>query len=120
MFQFPTFALSLMVIAVIVVGKRFAPRIPVALVAVVGAIVDDHHLGLEDIEPIAISAYIEELSAEIAKPSVKQHLGAIRQLFDYLVTGGVLVSTPAGSVRGPKFVVTRGKPPVRLCQVIGF
>jgi site-specific recombinase XerC len=52
------------------------------------------------------------LSAEIAKPSVKQHLAAIRQLFDYLVTGGVLVSTPAGSVRGPKFVVTRGKTPV--------
>jgi site-specific recombinase XerD len=73
---------------------------------------DEHHLGLEDIEPIAISAYIEELGAEIAKPSVKQHLAAIRQLFDYLVTGGVLVSTPAGSVRGPKFVVTRGKTPV--------
>ena len=48
---------------------------------------DEHHLGLEDIEPIAISAYIEELGAEIAKPSVKQHLAAIRQLFDYLVTG---------------------------------
>ena len=27
---------------------------------------DDHHLGLEDIEPIAIAAYIEELGAEIA------------------------------------------------------
>jgi integrase/recombinase XerD len=73
---------------------------------------DDHHLGLEDIEPIAIAAYIEELGSEIAKPSVKQHLAAIRQLFDYLVTGGILVSTPAGSVRGPKFVVTRGKTPV--------
>ena len=73
---------------------------------------DEHHLGLEDIEPIAISAYIEELGAEVAKPSVKQHLAAIRQLFDHLVTGGVLVSTPAGSVRGPKFVVTRGKTPV--------
>jgi hypothetical protein len=73
---------------------------------------DDHHLRLEDIEPIAISAYIEELGAEIAKPSVKQHLAAIRQLFDYLVTGGILVSTPAGSVRGPKFVVTCGKTPV--------
>ena len=47
---------------------------------------DDHHLKLEDIEPIAIAAYIEELGAEIAKPSVKQHLAAIRQLFDYLVT----------------------------------
>src|ERR1700730_11171793 len=73
---------------------------------------EDHHLGLEDIEPIAIAAYIEELGSEIAKPSVKQHLAAIRQLFDYLVTGGILISTPAGSVRGPKYVVTRGKTPV--------
>ena len=56
---------------------------------------EDHHLGLDDIEPIAIAAYIEELGSDIAKPSVKQHLAAIRQLFDYLVTGGLLLSTPA-------------------------
>ena len=68
---------------------------------------DAHHLGLEDIEPIAISAYIEELGAEIAKPSVKQHLAAIRQLFDYLVTGGVLVSTPAGSLRGCNYRIVK-------------
>src|SRR6266446_9467942 len=43
---------------------------------------EDHHLGLDDIEPIVIAAYIEELGTEIAKPSVKQHLAAIRQLFD--------------------------------------
>src|ERR1700687_6175115 len=73
---------------------------------------DARHLGLDDIEPIAIAAYIEELGSEIAKPSVKQHLAAIRQLFDYLVTGGILPSNPAGSVRGPKYVVTRGKTPV--------
>jgi site-specific recombinase XerD len=48
---------------------------------------------LEDIEPIAIAAYIEELGSEIAKPSVKQDLEAIRQLFDYLVTGGILLTT---------------------------
>jgi len=28
------------------------------------------------------------------------------------VTGGILLSNPAGSVRGPKYVVTRGKTPV--------
>ena len=28
---------------------------------------DDHHLSLEDIEPMAIAAYIEELGAEIAR-----------------------------------------------------
>jgi integrase/recombinase XerD len=73
---------------------------------------DAHHLDLDDIEPIAISAYIELLSTEMAKPSVKQRLAAIRQLFDYLVTGGILPSNPAGSVRGPKYVTTRGKTPV--------
>jgi hypothetical protein len=40
---------------------------------------EDHHLGLEDIEPIAIAAYIEALGSKIAQPSVKQHLAAIRQ-----------------------------------------
>ena len=30
-------------------------------------------------------------------------------MFDYLVTGGILPSNPAGSVRGPKYVTTRGK-----------
>ncbi len=57
-------------------------------------------------------AYIEELGSEIAKPSVKQHLAAVRQLFDYLVTGGILTSTPAGSACGLRYVVTRGKTPV--------
>lgn len=33
------------------------------------------------------------LGSEIAQPSVKQHLAAIRQPFDYLVMGGILVST---------------------------
>ena len=34
-------------------------------------------------------------------PSVKQHLTAIRMLFDYLVVGQVLPMNPAPSVRGP-------------------
>jgi site-specific recombinase XerC len=51
---------------------------------------------------------VEELSSDIAEPSAKQHLAAIRQLFDYLVTGGALVASPDGSLRGPKFVITRG------------
>jgi integrase/recombinase XerD len=44
--------------------------------------------------------------------SLLGNLATIRQLFDYLVTRGILVSIPAGSVRGPKHVVTRGKTPV--------
>ena len=49
---------------------------------------EDHRLGLDHIEPITVGAYVEQLGAEAAKPTVKQHLAAIRQLFDYLVTGG--------------------------------
>jgi hypothetical protein len=39
------------------------------------------------------------------KPTVKQHLAAIRMLFDWLVTGQVVATNPACSIRGPKHVV---------------
>ncbi len=68
--------------------------------------------GLHDIEPLHIAAYVEQLQGSMAKPSVKQHLAAIRMLFDWLVTGQVLATNPAHAVRGPKHVVKRGKTPV--------
>jgi integrase len=43
---------------------------------------------------------------------VKQHLAAIRMLFDWLVVGQILAINPAHAVRGPKHVVKRGKTPV--------
>jgi integrase/recombinase XerD len=73
---------------------------------------DKRELKLGDIEPLSVAAYIEQLGAEASKPTVKQHLAAIRELFDYLTTGGILGSNPASSVRGPKYVVRRGKTPV--------
>ena len=48
----------------------------------------------------------------MAKPTVKQHLAAVRMLFDWLITGGILTVNPAHAVRGPKHVVKRGKTPV--------
>jgi len=48
----------------------------------------------------------------MAAPTVKQHLAAIRMLFDFLVTGQIIPMNPAASVRGPKYVVKRGKTPV--------
>jgi hypothetical protein len=33
--------------------------------------------------------------AEVSKPTVKQHLAAIRKLFVYLTTGGILESNPS-------------------------
>ncbi len=74
---------------------------------------DRHELGqLVDIEPLHVAAYIEGLQQHFAKPSVKQHLAAIRMLFDWLVTGGIVATNPAHAVRGPSHVVKRGKTPV--------
>lgn len=71
---------------------------------------DRHKIGeLADIEPMHIAAYVETLQAAMAKPTVKQHLAAIRHLFDWLVTGHIVAVNPATSVRGPKHVVRRGK-----------
>jgi integrase/recombinase XerD len=64
---------------------------------------DRHQLGqLVDIEPLHVDAYIEALGKEFEKPTVKQHLAAIRMCFDWLVTGGILATNPAHAVRGPK------------------
>ena len=74
---------------------------------------EHHQVGRpDDIEPLHIAAYVEQLQGSMAKPSVKQHLAAIRMLFDWLVTGQVLAINPAHAVRGPKHVVKRGKTPV--------
>ena len=57
-------------------------------------------LALHQVEPMVVAAY------------VKQHLAALRMLFDWLVVGQVLPFNPAASVRGPKHVVKTGKTPV--------
>jgi site-specific recombinase XerC len=67
---------------------------------------------LVDIEPVHVAAYIEGPQATAAKPTVKQHLAAIRTRFDWLIIGQVLAVNPAHAVRGPKHVVRRGKTPV--------
>jgi len=67
-------------------------------------------IGLYQVEPIAVAAYIKEHPG--SRPTVKQHLAAIRMLFDWLVTGQVVKTNPAASVRGPKHVVKKGRTPV--------
>ena len=70
------------------------------------------HLPLAGIRPFNVASYVEELQLEVTAPSVKQQLAAIRMLCDWLVTGQVMPSNPASSVRGPKHVVKTGKTPV--------
>src|SRR6516165_1571122 len=64
---------------------------------------------LQDIEPLHVAAYIETLQIRLAPPSVKQHLAAIRMLFDWLVVGQIIAVNPASPVRGPKYSVKKGK-----------
>src|SRR3954465_5157987 len=73
---------------------------------------EGRQLTLRTIEPIAVAAYVQELKGRLATPSVKQHLAAIRMLFDWLVTGQVIPLNPASSVKAPKHVVKKGKTPV--------
>jgi integrase/recombinase XerD len=66
------------------------------------------------VEPVVVAAYVEKLLKKdhLSKPTVKQHLAAIRMLFDWMVTGGILAVNPASAVRGPKYVIKKGKTPV--------
>ena len=75
---------------------------------------EDHGLALRGIGPLAVAAYIEKHTG--SPPTVKQHLAAIRMLFDFLVVSQVVAFNPATSVRGPKHVVKRGKTPVLAAE----
>jgi site-specific recombinase XerD len=74
--------------------------------------------GLARVKAPHIAAYIEGLAVAkpegpgLSKPSVKQHLAALRMLFDWLVVGHVLENNPAHAVRGPKYSQKKGKTPV--------
>src|SRR5215211_6414892 len=73
---------------------------------------DERRQGLSDIEPMVVAAYVEQLTRERAPQTVKQHLAAIRMLFDWLVIGQIVSSNPASSVRGPRYSIKKGKTPV--------
>jgi site-specific recombinase XerD len=59
-----------------------------------------------------VSTYIEMLTRNYSAPTVKQHLAAVRRLFDWLIVGQVIDQNPAAPVRGPKHIVKKGKTPV--------
>ena len=83
----------------------------------VAAWCDDHALhDLAQVQPFDVAAFIKELQGGFAPPTVKQHLAALRMLFDWLVTGHVMETNPAHAVRGPKYVVKKGKTPVLAAE----
>ena len=69
---------------------------------------------VRQVQPVHVAAYIEGL--QIAAPSIKQRLAALRMLFDWLVVGQVMPTNPAGSVRGPRHSVKKGKTPVLAAE----
>jgi site-specific recombinase XerD len=77
---------------------------------------EERKLELDDLEPIVVAAYVEYLGTVYTKPTVKQHLAAIRMCLDWLVVGQVIPMNPSSSVRGPKHVVKRGKTPVLTAE----
>jgi site-specific recombinase XerD len=79
---------------------------------------DDTNVSLIDIEPVIVAAYVEYLGTIYSKPTVKQHLAAIRMCMDWLVVGQIIPMNPASSVRGPKYVIKRGKTPVLTAEEV--
>src|SRR5215212_3189226 len=71
-----------------------------------------HNLELTQLNPVVIAGYIEALGEELGVTSVKQHLSAIRMLFDYLVTGHIVPFNPAQAVQAPRYSATEGKTPI--------
>lgn len=69
------------------------------------------NLELARVTPVHLALYVEELGQEVSIPTVKQHLSAISNLFDHLVTGHVINVNPAQSVTAPKYSVSKGKTP---------
>ena len=65
--------------------------------------------GVLDIEPVHLVAWVELKTRSFEPQTVKQQLPALRNPFDWLVTGHVLYANPASFVRGPKFSYTKGK-----------
>jgi site-specific recombinase XerD len=64
------------------------------------------------VQPVHVAAWIEASARELAAPSVKQRLAALRHLFDWLVVGQVVPINPAHTVRGPSHIVRTGQTPV--------
>ena len=66
---------------------------------------------LTGIEPVHVAAYIETLTNQKSAPTVKQHLAAMRMLFDWLITGGSSTSTRPPPYAAPS-TSSKGKTPV--------
>jgi integrase/recombinase XerD len=77
---------------------------------------EEHKLRLATIRPLHVSAYIE--SKDMSPPSIKQHLAALRGLFNWLVVKQVVPENPAMFVKGPKFSRQVGITPIMEAEQV--
>jgi integrase/recombinase XerD len=77
---------------------------------------EQYDLRLAAIRPLHVSAYIE--SKALTAPSVKQHLAALRGLFNWLVIKQVVPDNPALFVKGPKFSRKIGVTPIMAAKEV--
>ena len=71
---------------------------------------------LADIQPVHIAAWVEGKTQTQNPQTVKQHLAAVKKLFDWLVIGQIVPSNPATVVKGPKYSYSKGKTPILLAS----
>lgn len=61
---------------------------------------EERRVGLRQIEPLHVATYIR--SRRTSKPTVNQHLAAIRTLCNWLVIHQIIRQNPAAAVKGPR------------------
>jgi site-specific recombinase XerD len=75
---------------------------------------------IQDIGPLHVRDYLEAAKANgLSTATLKQHMAAVRMLFDHLVTGAVLERNPALSVKAPRQKLGKGKTPVLTAEEAG-
>jgi integrase/recombinase XerD len=60
---------------------------------------ENHVDDIKAITPMHVAAYIEQHPG--SPQTIKQHLAAIKMLFDYLVVSQIVPANPAAPVKGP-------------------
>ncbi|SIR45650.1 MULTISPECIES: tyrosine-type recombinase/integrase [Acidiphilium] len=69
-------------------------------------------VSISAVQPLHVASWVELQTREMSAPTAKLRLAAIRHLFDWLVTGQIVPTNPAASVRGPLHSARKGKTPV--------
>ena len=71
---------------------------------------------ISEVKPVHVAAYIEQLEGKMKVSSVREHPACIRMLFDWPVTGQIVPSSPAHSMRGPRHSIRKGSTTVMSSQ----